>query len=251
MGESMQVEFDFTRDDYIAYARHASLTGEAGQKWTTARRRFREWLAATVLASFAYVVVFVLFVVYRDPTTDPKFVVVLACGAGLAGQWWHMSQVHKAVKPAEFERRLVESADSEPGRAYQGFARVTIMPSGILWESNRAAWFSRWNGIRVLDSGGELLLIHLHGQSALPIPMRAFASADEGKRFLELAREFHKADPPSEETELRDFLGSRDVACPQCGYNLRGAPANTCPECGGEFTLERLLISQSANRKQR
>jgi hypothetical protein len=32
--------------------------------------------------------------------------------------------------------------------------------------------------------------------------------------------------------ELRAFLAVRDVACPGCGYNLRGLGSNRCAECG-------------------
>ena len=31
---------------------------------------------------------------------------------------------------------------------------------------------------------------------------------------------------------LQSFLADRDTPCPGCGYNLRGLPDSTCPECG-------------------
>ena len=37
---------------------------------------------------------------------------------------------------------------------------------------------------------------------------------------------------PSEESALVEYLRERDVACPLCGYNLRGLTAARCPECG-------------------
>lgn len=36
---------------------------------------------------------------------------------------------------------------------------------------------------------------------------------------------------------LRAYLAQRDVACPGCGYNLRGAQDTVCPECGGRIEL--------------
>ena len=36
---------------------------------------------------------------------------------------------------------------------------------------------------------------------------------------------------------LRDFLASRDAACPICRYDLRGATTNRCPECGHTLAL--------------
>ena len=36
---------------------------------------------------------------------------------------------------------------------------------------------------------------------------------------------------------LRAYLAARDVACPQCGYNLRALTGDVCPECGEKLTL--------------
>jgi len=36
---------------------------------------------------------------------------------------------------------------------------------------------------------------------------------------------------------LRQYLGSRDVPCPHCQYNLRNLTNDVCPECGEQITL--------------
>ena len=41
----------------------------------------------------------------------------------------------------------------------------------------------------------------------------------------------------SEAEFLQDWLSSRDVPCPVCGYNLRSTEATRCPECGAELDL--------------
>ncbi len=38
--------------------------------------------------------------------------------------------------------------------------------------------------------------------------------------------------------ELRLFLAERDVACPNCGYNLKGLTAGRCPECDQRLALQ-------------
>lgn len=37
---------------------------------------------------------------------------------------------------------------------------------------------------------------------------------------------------------LRAFLNERDVACPSCGYNLRGLQSPACPECNQALRLQ-------------
>lgn len=51
--------------------------------------------------------------------------------------------------------------------------------------------------------------------------------------------------PP--ETRVDPAAFSEDefpVVCPQCNYQLRGLPHNTCPECGRPFDRGRLLVEQ-------
>ena len=36
---------------------------------------------------------------------------------------------------------------------------------------------------------------------------------------------------------LQQHLRDRDESCPRCGYNLRGASSNQCPECGEKLEL--------------
>ncbi|MFI4860535.1 MAG: hypothetical protein ACIAXF_07645 [Phycisphaerales bacterium JB063] len=43
---------------------------------------------------------------------------------------------------------------------------------------------------------------------------------------------------PQDETQaLLDYVAEREVACPRCGYNLRGLTQPRCPECGNGLKL--------------
>jgi hypothetical protein len=46
----------------------------------------------------------------------------------------------------------------------------------------------------------------------------------------------------SEPDLLPVFLAERDVACPSCGYNLRGLREARCPECGEAIALRVGLV---------
>src|SRR5439155_15756670 len=53
-------------------------------------------------------------------------------------------------------------------------------------------------------------------------------------------------DPADDPALLAVYLSSRDVPCPQCGYNLRQLTGVNCPECGEALALR----VQSADPKQ-
>ncbi|MHC5024153.1 MAG: hypothetical protein ACYTGG_09610 [Planctomycetota bacterium] len=46
----------------------------------------------------------------------------------------------------------------------------------------------------------------------------------------------------TDDDRLAGFLDDRDVPCPRCGYNLRGARSGRCPECGDRLTLQVGLV---------
>ncbi len=37
---------------------------------------------------------------------------------------------------------------------------------------------------------------------------------------------------------VREYVRDRDVACPGCGYNVRGLEGDACPECGRGLRVE-------------
>lgn len=45
----------------------------------------------------------------------------------------------------------------------------------------------------------------------------------------------------------RAFLEDRDIACPACSYNLRGAGGSICPECGTAFEIQLVPAAAGMN----
>jgi len=52
-----------------------------------------------------------------------------------------------------------------------------------------------------------------------------------------------------EEQALRgQGISGVDVACPKCGYSMKGLYESRCPECGARFTLDQLVAGQGEGR---
>ncbi len=52
-------------------------------------------------------------------------------------------------------------------------------------------------------------------------------------------------DSPGELDLLRAYLRDRDVTCPVCRHNLRGAAGFACPECGARLNLQVVSMDMS------
>jgi len=53
----------------------------------------------------------------------------------------------------------------------------------------------------------------------------------------------------SDDVALRNFLAERDAPCPNCGYNLRGLQAETCPECKHVLRLQFARVERPTRRR--
>lgn len=43
---------------------------------------------------------------------------------------------------------------------------------------------------------------------------------------------------------LKDKVGDLRVQCPTCGYSMVGLDSCRCPECGGNFTIDEIIVAQ-------
>ena len=55
---------------------------------------------------------------------------------------------------------------------------------------------------------------------------------------------------PAERRRRLASVGAAEVACPTCGYNLKGLKTTGCPECGSSFTIDQLFASHVERRKK-
>lgn len=116
----------------------------------------------------------------------------------------------------------------------------------------------RWTWARVVRTGGASALALLAGaavagfalalNSRLPGQLLVLIGGGIVPIAWVIAMVVLWRETPRERGDRLAALGG-SVACPLCGYNLAGLAglaASPCPECGGRFTLDRLVAAQPA-----
>jgi hypothetical protein len=93
-------------------------------------------------------------------------------------------------------------------------------------------------GLGIRDQGSGLeIATRLAGRLAARCrPVVTMASEREGPCSMEPEHD-SPAESSGDAALLRQFLATRDVPCPVCGYNLRGNSSPKCSECGARLDV--------------
>jgi hypothetical protein len=240
--DTITIEYEFTREDYLQWAQWLRGQGEAARQWALYARWHRFLITVTALLTLLVVAAWV-----KDGKTiitggDPWLLVMAVTLSAITFLCWQYShQLHRTVGEAAIRRRIETDADGERARLWQGHKRVTITPSLMIWEARHCVWLQRWWRVRAVRKEAGFILMDLGAEGAWPIPLRVFPDEAAADRFMLLATMHRTAAPGGEREEARDLLCSRDVPCPGCGYNLRGTGGEKCPECGRKVELREVL----------
>jgi len=148
------------------------------------------------------------------------------------------------VKPAAPDRpiflRQLLVADLTP---YCGEMQLTADPAGVRivapdWESRMS-----WRMLKAHDGPHGFVSLWSDNLCMVIVPRSVFEPADSAIDFVKDATEWREAATLPHAQRLAAYLADRDLACPYCQYNLRGAPSERCPECGEALDLDRLTTS--------
>ncbi|MFM9995442.1 MAG: YcxB family protein [Phycisphaerales bacterium] len=236
MPDSHDIEFEFTREDYIRYALEG-MRPERSPEWARFYRRRRGMLAAAIGSTAVYGTA---LATNFNGAIDPGNGVVLALGGGVAYFWWWTHRAFNANAPGAIAQALRAAADSADGRRTIGVHRVRLTPSEMQWESKGVRWASPWAQIVSVNDIGSFVLIMAHQNGGIVIPKRVLGTDEATTSFVAAARRLHAAAPAGPVELLGDFLANRDLACPSCGYSLRGLRTDRCPECATHLSVELL-----------
>ena len=105
-------------------------------------------------------------------------------------------------------------------RALLGTHVVEMTHDELVYETPLVHSRYRWQAIWKIEIVGELALLMTSHVTAIIVPRRGFATAEQWRRFVSTARSFHRDAPVYE------------LRCPKCGYDLSALETHGCPECG-------------------
>lgn len=231
--ETIAIEYDFTRDDYLRWTRELQDRAMGNARW----RQFRKRRAGTLVFAIALsaTCLFLGLTCWREVLDGQNMLlggVILCIGAGAAGLWWQVKEYHRLVGSKAIVRKLESAADTDQGRRWQGHIKVSLTPEFFATDNGRGVANLRWSYVESITREDWLILVRAYTGGAWPIPVHAFADEPAAAAFIALANRYRDAAPRGPQEERRELLETRDAKCPGCGYNLRGTDGAKCPECG-------------------
>jgi hypothetical protein len=208
--DAIQMEFDITEDDLVR-ANRAILSS------TLPLRRERRLVWSACVSVLALVVVVVILMATSDTPFNPLRhwpLSLLALAIPLLLLWYAL---HRRHLPARLVRKSLAAGH---GRTTIGRWTFSVDPEGIAYSGPFGDIRLVWRNISKLAVTDEFVLFHLRPLIAIPVPRSAFRDEAEFRDFAETAARYREAAPAFE------------PKCPKCGYDLTGATAGGCPECG-------------------
>lgn len=233
MDGRMEVAYTLTREDWLA-ANEACM--RESPAWPNAVKQYRRAVRRQMLWIAPFMIIGAAFFIGRGESTRGWYLEGAGLGACFAAFLYFALPRVNAVEKTK--KRHMEAIARMDLSGHVGAFAVAIDELGVtVREPNRELRLS-WQAVAP-TAAGEFVLFQQGGSDATIVPFRAFESEAAARRFLEQARAWWQAAQVPHAARLERYLADRsDVACPGCGYDLRGVRGETCPECGRALRLE-------------
>ena len=206
----MQIEYELTEEDYL----HAyELIVERSRRCRLRRLKVRAFIIAVI--SFTALVLAVGSLSHLPVDVAGLATAALAALIIPGFLFWHR-RYWKGM-PQRWLRNSIARGEWDE---WFGRWTFTIDAEGIRYSAAFGEARLVWRHVIRLEGGEHAILFYLGEDAPIPVPKTAFDNEAEYRRFAETAARYRKAAPAHERK------------CPKCGYDLRGAVAGGCPECG-------------------
>lgn len=114
---------------------------------------------------------------------------------------------------------------------------LILAQKGVTVAEPERSWAQGWsNFARVISLPECAVLENADLYYSVVIPHNAFSSKEVQEQFIQQARLLHDGSGHGEHDQVRAEIEALDLACPSCGYMLKGSSGTTCSECGQQLT---------------
>jgi hypothetical protein len=245
-GVGMSVEFELTRQDYIACC---AAVDRRDLKFAKLERYQPVFTVMTVILTIGLAALAIYHAASRNSGIHGM---VWLLGAGVIVLcWWAVRRMSFSGQVASLREDYEREADAWHTRASYGPTRVTLRRAYLGWMNPAGEVRKRWLGGGVVERVEGFVLVSVGRGQLFPIPLRAFASEAEIERFMQTARAFRDMAGLSFDEAVAELLRDRDFACRGCRYNLRGVREARCPECGRGISEEEIEAVEQSEEEWR
>lgn len=204
---TMQVEFELTEDDLIAFNRKHLMQS---------RKLWAGRVAFLVCASS-----FVIWVLWVLPPLIYGSTVNFVGYQVLGGVCFGLLILYDVLRwRGAAQRGVLKMLRRGHGRSVLGQHRLSISSDYVCAETPAGEQETKWHAIWKIVVTNDYAFIYNTPYSALVVPRRAFDNEDAFKAFVNQAVEFHQQSQ------------AYGLVCEKCGFDLRGVAELGCPECG-------------------
>jgi hypothetical protein len=234
MAERFDLRFEITREDWIG----ANETlHRISPYWAVEGRKRRRAALRQVLWMSPFIVGGAAMLIGHGSSTRGMYGEGALMGLLLVGLMaWGLPRIDPLARARIASLDQIRRMDLS---SHVGPVRVAMDEQGVEISAPSREFKLSWLAVTPHDIGEYVTLSH-GGADGTIIPKRAFASRDEAAAFVAQGIKWWQAGQRPGAERLALYLSDRDLACPKCGYNLRGVGGDTCPECGEKLTFERL-----------
>jgi hypothetical protein len=234
MPDGFELHFKLSRQDWLAA--NAELI-EGSDHWARQAHRYRRMNQRMVLALSPLIILGAALLIGRS---QGMYIEGAIAGALLAAlMFWGLPRID-VITP--LKKQALDEVRRADFSNFIGDFAAAVDREGLTVTGPSGHTRTLWQSAAV-QTLTDYIFFHFSG-SGIIIPIRTLGEPPAAQEFIARVTEWcaQGQRPPHEQVTL--YLADRDVACPGCGYNLRGIRGLSCPECSAPLSLDRLVAAR-------
>jgi hypothetical protein len=237
MAEKYVFEYQMSRDDWLAAS--ADAWNHSHHVEVQARKERRAHVIQVAIIGPMFIAL-AAFAIGNAPSTAGMYLHgALAGSLIVAIMCWHFFRLstHRRTVIARIKRSIERFEWGD----LIGQLRLTFDEKGVEIQTARASTRSSWSLMHVYPVGRYVAVSHPGRSVVMPLSVM---QPEQLPNFFNTINSWQETARQDALSRVTQYLADRSVACPACGYDLRGTQKGACPECGTGITVESLQQPQ-------